>query len=139
MGAALMAVTDIPVLDLIKNKLKWHEARQRVLAENIANADMPGFKPRDLEPMQSRGSQRTAPPVHLSVTHTAHIVGQGLVAGGGGAAAKQAPSWETTPDGNAVVLEEQMMKLTENQMDHQAASTLYGRGMALLRTAIRSG
>lgn len=133
-----MSVTDIPVLSLIKDRLKWHEARQRVLAENIANADMPGFRPSDLEPMAPQDRRPMAAPVHLAVTHEAHLAASKL-GQQGGFANRESAGWETTPDGNAVVLEEQMMKLTENQMDHQTASTLYGRGIALLRTAVRSG
>ena len=38
----LMSMTDIPVLRAIKDKLKYHEARQKVLAENVSNADTPG-------------------------------------------------------------------------------------------------
>ena len=43
------------------------------------------------------------------------------------------------PKGNNVVLEEQMMKVTQNQMDYQAATTLYSRGLGLIRTALSKG
>ena len=43
-----MAVTDLPILSMLRTKMQWHQARQKLIAENVANADMPGFKPRDL-------------------------------------------------------------------------------------------
>ena len=38
--------------------------------------------------------------------------------------------------GNAVNLEDEMMKVAANQMDHQAAISLYSRSMGLFKTAI---
>ena len=43
-----MAVTDIPLVAMLKTRLHWHQTRQKLLAENVANADTPGFQPRDL-------------------------------------------------------------------------------------------
>jgi flagellar basal-body rod protein FlgB len=43
---------------------------------------------------------------------------------------------ETTPLGNAVVLEDEMLKVAQTQMDHQAATALYSRGLGLLKTAL---
>ena len=41
-----------------------------------------------------------------------------------------------TPDGNSVSLEDQMMKVTQNQMDYQMATSLYARSLGLLKTAL---
>jgi flagellar basal-body rod protein FlgB len=134
-----MAVTDIPVLDLIKTKLRWHQQRQAVLAENVANADMPGFVPRDLKPPEAAaGPGRSARPVEVKLTNAMHIAG---LAQGGAAPGKavEEAGWETTPNGNAVVLEEEMMKVAQNQMDFDAATTIYGRSLAILRSAVRQG
>ena len=43
--------------------------------------------------------------------------------------------FEITPSGNAVVLEEQMMQVTANQMDYQAVTTLYSKGLNMIRMA----
>jgi flagellar basal-body rod protein FlgB len=45
-------------------------------------------------------------------------------------------AFEVVPTGNAVTLEDEMMKVAANQMDFQAASALYARGLALIKTAI---
>jgi len=43
-----MSISDFPVLTALRTKMQWHQERQRVLSENVANSDMPNFKPRDL-------------------------------------------------------------------------------------------
>jgi flagellar basal-body rod protein FlgB len=45
-------------------------------------------------------------------------------------------NFEITPEGNGVTLEDEMMKVASNQMDYQAATTLYTRSMRLIKTAI---
>ena len=43
-----MAINDLPILSALRTKMQWHQERQRVLAENISNANTPNFRPRDL-------------------------------------------------------------------------------------------
>ena len=43
-----MSINDIPGLAALRTRMQWHQERQRVLAENVANSDTPGFKPKDL-------------------------------------------------------------------------------------------
>jgi flagellar basal-body rod protein FlgB len=45
---------------------------------------------------------------------------------------------EMTPNGNSVVLEEQMMKVAETQAEYQSAIEIYRKGINLLRIAVRS-
>jgi len=46
-----MAIADIPILSMLRGRLDWSQARQRVLAENVANSDTPRFHARDLAPL----------------------------------------------------------------------------------------
>jgi flagellar basal-body rod protein FlgB len=131
-----MSIGDIPVLSLLKSKMKWHQARQKILAQNVANANTPGYMAQDLKAMEVPPSGRARSPfaVTLERTNAAHISAPGDA--NARFETKTEPGWEITPSGNGVVLEEQMVKVTENQMDFQMASTLYARSLALLRTAI---
>ncbi|VAW11358.1 Flagellar basal-body rod protein FlgB [hydrothermal vent metagenome] len=131
-----MSIVDLPVFNLLKEKLNWHQTRQTLLAENVANADTPGFKPLDLAPLDPSDKGGGIRGVGMLATNRAHIVAS--MSGTGPFKEQTAASWETSPSANAVVLEEQMMKVTENQMDYQMATALYSRGLALLKTAIRS-
>jgi len=125
-----MAFSDIPILSTLKSKLKWHQARQTVLAQNIANANTPNYQPRDLK--------RVSMGVSAMKTNAGHLSMANFSIGGdvNGFKAEKSADWETTPNGNAVSLEDQMIKVTENQMEYQAATTLYSRSLGLLRLAV---
>ena len=56
--------------------------------------------------------------------------------GTGGFSTERTSKYDVKPAGNAVNLEDEMMKVAANQMDHQAAISLYSRSMGLLKTAI---
>ena len=45
-----MAIADIPILAMLRTRMQWQQQRQQVLAQNVANADTPGFQPEDLKP-----------------------------------------------------------------------------------------
>jgi flagellar basal-body rod protein FlgB len=130
-----MALSDIPILSMLRTKMEWHQARQKVLAENVANADSPKFRPHDL--VNPDFDHRSASPlmaVSLSRTEPTHIAG----AGGGNSAfrSRTAGGYEIRPTGNAVSLEDEMMKVAANQMDFQAATTLYTHSLNLIKTAL---
>lgn len=131
-----MAISDLPMLNALRTKMQWHQERQRVLSENVANSDTPRFRPHDLvEPkFDKSGNTLSGAPAGLSMVRTssAHIASSGgtqsFPQNGGG--------YETRPAGNAVNLEEQMMKVSSNQMDYAAAASLYSRSLGVLKTAI---
>lgn len=132
-----MAITDLPLFAALRTKMKWHEARQRVLAQNVANADTPNYRGYDLKPVDFRQENALRAPagVMAARTHPNHMAGHAVserLPFGAGAARR----FETTPNANTVVLEEEMMKVTANQLDYQTVSSLYGRGLGMLKTAL---
>ncbi len=135
-----MAISDLPLLGMLKTRMRWHQARQGVLAHNVANADTPGFRPSDLKPMSSGTNMRRSSIMTVATlrTHKNHLPGTPM-GQGSGFKNRETKGWETTPAGNAVVLEEQMMKVSANQFDFQMATTLYARSLGLLKTAIGRG
>jgi flagellar basal-body rod protein FlgB len=58
--------------------------------------------------------------------------------GGNVMATTKTPDSETTLDGNAVVVEEQMMKIAETRMDFETMVGLYQKSLGLLRLASRT-
>ncbi|MGI9412868.1 MAG: flagellar basal body rod protein FlgB [Hyphomicrobiales bacterium] len=136
-----MSLTDLPVLDALRTKMKWHQTRQRVLAENVANADSPDYRARELKPPEFTSMLRAQAPgvVSTRVTDAQHIEVAGRGDGPPRFRTDQQDNFETTPSGNSVVLEEQMMKVAANQMDYQAATTLYSKSINLLRMALGQG
>jgi flagellar basal-body rod protein FlgB len=129
-----MAITDIPILAMLRTRLEWAQARQRVLAENVANADTPDFKPHDLAPLKfaapNEAASASVAAVSLETTEPGHI--------GGSASpfSEDKGSYQVHPTGNAVNIEEEMMKVAANQMDYEAASAVYTRSLNLLKMAL---
>jgi len=133
-----MAINDLPVLSALRTKMQWHQERQRVLAENIANSDTPNFRPRDLvEPkfdrsgaVSANGPMGTLPMMRTTAGH--------MVMAGSGPNFPQdrKGGYETRPAGNSVNLEDEMLKVSANQMDYAAVTSLYSRSLNLIKTAI---
>ena len=126
-----MAITDLSLVSMLKSRLHWHQARQKVLAENVANANTPGFKPMELkEPDMAKGPG--AGGIGLQQTSPLHLaVGPGSY----GAATEKGQRFETRPSGNAVSLEDEMLKVASNQSDYQLATSLYQKSLSMLRIA----
>ena len=135
-----MAIADIPILSMLRTRMQWAQERQRVLAENIANADTPKFRALDLAPLkfdtqqQSPGSGPPPTSVSLVRTESGHIAGIGQ--DDSPFRSKDEAGYEVRPTGNSVNLEQEMMKVAANQMDYQAVTALYTRSLGLLKTAL---
>ena len=137
-------IHDLTTFSALKNRMRFLQARQKLLAENVANADTPGYKPKDIREVgvdpASRGSdaaRRMASAAYgsgvaLAATSPGHITRS---AGGGGGDTKGA-SFETRPSGNAVNLEDEMLKVSQNHIDFQTAANIYQRGIATLKIAL---
>ncbi len=135
-----MSISDFPVLSALRTRMQWHQSRQAVLSENVSNADTPNFKPRDLvEPKFDASGAQTGAMGSLAMTRTS----ASHIASAGGASrsfdVNGKVGFETKPAGNAVSLEEEMMKVSANQMDYAAVASLYSKSLHLLKTAIGKG
>ena len=112
--------------------------RQRVLAENVANSDTPKYRAHDLAPLKFEDPPLAGPStvsaVSLTRTADSHIAGVGLSESPFRAANTR--DFEVRPAGNAVNLEDEMMKVAANQMDFQTATALYTRSLNLIKTAL---
>jgi flagellar basal-body rod protein FlgB len=128
-----MPISQIPIFAMLRTRMQWHQERQQLLSENVANVDTPKFKPRDLAPPQLDRVQTAS--VALAQTSTGHIAGSDAN-GPGQFQIDRRGQFEVRPAGNAVSLEDEMIKVASNQMDFQAATALYTRGLGLIKTAI---
>lgn len=141
-----MDLSNLSLFKLMHSKMNWLTQRQEVLSENVANADTPGYKPRDVVSFDFKSALRESHSggVRMAQTDPAHF-------GGEGTATRRASDWatrqlkdrksyETSPSGNSVVLEEQMIKVAETAMDYQTISNLYRKHVGMIKTALgRSG
>jgi flagellar basal-body rod protein FlgB len=124
-----MPITDIPILSMLRTRMQWHQERQRVLAENVANADTPNYRARDVAPPNFEQALQSS--LTLATTNPQHIG-----AGGGSQFAEDDPHYEVRPRGNSVSHESEMLKLAGNQMDYDAAASLYSHSLALIKMAV---
>jgi flagellar basal-body rod protein FlgB len=125
-----MALTDFPIFSMLRTRMDWAQARQRVLSENVANADTPNYRPHDLvAPKFAPATDSTpvgVPPVILARTDAGHL--PAFAAGN--------PAFRSVGTGGVVNLEQEMMKVAGNTMDFQAVSALYTRSLNLLKVAL---
>lgn len=131
-----MGLMDMPAFTALTDKMRWHQTRQGLLAENVANAETPGYRGRDLA--QFDLADQAGAFSSASVTTTATQPMHFSVGGGDGGAfgAQRMANFEVTPEGNGVTLEDEMMKVTTNLMDYQAATSIYQKSIKLLKTAL---
>lgn len=136
-----MSLDDIPLFGMLRSRLGYLNQRQKVVAQNIANSDTPGYRPEDLTAFSFKAHlANQAGPVRPSAIggSAPHMLKVTTSSGGAPVKATPAPDSETTLDGNQVVLEEQMMKLTDARMNYDAAIGFYQKSLSLLRMAARA-
>ncbi|HJS85209.1 MAG TPA: flagellar basal body protein [Acetobacteraceae bacterium] len=127
-----MDPTRIALFDLAERRLAWTERRQAVLAQNIANADTPGWRPRDVAPFAARVDQAGA---GLARTDPRHLVGTSDTSG----LAKPIRPTGHQPDGNAVSLDQELTKVADTDTTQSLVSAIYHTYLGLFRTAIGQG
>lgn len=110
--------------------MQWHQERQRVLADNVANAETPNFQPHDLA--EPKFPDQALPPLTLLRTSPGHQADLEAT----GTFARTDSAFQVRPTGNAVSLEDEMMKVADNQINFQAASALYSKSLGLIKIAV---
>ncbi len=106
---------ELPDLLRLSGALARHAAaRQQIAAENIANADTPGYRARDLPGFEE-------------------VVAR---LGTGSLRAQIDRSVPVSPNGNAVSLETEMLRLADIRQDHDLALGVYRSALDILRTGL---
>jgi len=129
-----MAITDLALFSMLRTRMHWGQERQRVLAENVANADTPSYRPRDLTPPKFDRTQPVLSQLQLARTEPSHIAPIADTASRFGTT--RVGGYDVRPTGNAVNLEDEMIKVAANQMDFQQVATLYTRSLSLIKAAV---
>ncbi len=133
-----MDISDIGLFRLAERRLAWSDQRQQVLAQNVANANTPGYQPRDLAPfaqslMQASFAVASAP----AQTEPGHMAGT---------ISPNAAMLDTSrrpdaraPDGNAVSLQDELTKVAETDNLHEFTLNLYHTYLGMFSTALGKG
>lgn len=131
-----MDLTDLPVFGALNRRMKWLNKRQALLAENVSNANTPGYRARDLKAQDFRELVlNETNRVSMRQTAGGHVAGT-LEKGSRGSDTKQQEDYEILLSGNSVNLEEEMVKVAETQIEYQSVTGLYRKQMGLLKIAL---
>jgi flagellar basal-body rod protein FlgB len=133
-----MDLFNIPLFHRLTERMNWLGAREKVIATNIANSDTPAYQPKDVVPLDFGDHLKKLAAVEPQRTNPKHIAGT-IPPADPVDSKKQKKTYETAPAGNSVVLEEQMMKLSQTQADYSQIVNLYKKHMDMLKTAIGRG
>ncbi|MEO9526886.1 flagellar basal body rod protein FlgB [Roseibium sp.] len=118
---------------LVSNSNDWLSVRQATIAENIANANTPGFRAQDLEPFTSMISKTQ---LAMSATHGSHL-GQATEAARA-AEVEKADSWSVSHSGNSVSIEQELVKAGEVARDHSLNASIAKSFHRMYLAAVKS-
>lgn len=145
-----MSLDGLTLFRGMNGKMNWLSQRQIVTSTNIANADTPDYRPRDIEGFSFKDAVKTNRNKLFTPTGSAlkggiaqsasnHITDSKLKEFADVDAKRQRKTYQVAPSGNAVVIEEQMMRASKTAMEYQAVSNLYKKHFSMLMTSIGRG
>jgi flagellar basal-body rod protein FlgB len=129
-----MELQDLPLLTMLRQRMTWLNQRQDLLAQNVANSDTPRYVARDLKPLDFDQLVGGAQGTNMMTTNSRHIAISS--SRNGKFEDHETPDQEFNPNGNAVSLEVEMIKVSDTQAQFQAAANLYSKAMTMMKTAI---
>ncbi len=127
------------LLSALAQRMDWLGQRQHVLSNNIANADTPKFKARDLDEAAFLRAltREMGQPLRPTATHGAHMTNASLESRSGAKTGELRGTYESSPTGNSVVLEEQLILMNQVQADHNMMTRLYKKQVDMIKMALR--
>ena len=133
-----MDLNNLKLFKMAMTRMDWASQRQRVLSQNISNADTPLYRPKDINALNFKQVLRgeMAPHVQVAMTNPNHLKGtipeQDKFRDIG-----QRKTFEASPDGNQVVVEEQMQKVSDTRGAYDTAVTLMQANLKMLSIAVK--
>ena len=129
----------ISLMSALRSRMGWLSDRQKVVSQNVANASTPGYKPKDLVAQDFAAMVKGQDAPMIPTIRLADGTPLTLPdATSHGSKTVKSPDSETTMDGNSVVLEEQMLKMSESRQNFEAAVGFYEKSMNMIRMAAKA-
>jgi len=138
-----MTIQNIPLFFAMGSKMNYLDQRQEVLSHNIANADTPGYRARELSEidfgrvLDHVNQSNKVRNVRLETTQAGHMPPPNELEDARNQ--KQRITYEVAPAGNAVIIEEQMVKANQNTIDYNLLTNLMRKNVGMIRTALGRG
>lgn len=120
---------ELPIFRLAGGMAHHAGARQAVIAQNIAHADTPGYRARDLPEFSKLVSQ---PRPQMAITRSGHLGRPATLDG----RPTERQNGDMKPNGNTVVLEAEMQASVQASQHHRRALTIYKSALGILRSAL---
>ncbi len=121
-----MDLNKISVMGMLQNKMRYSAARQNVISQNVANADVPGYGRRDISQPDFSNMVKSSM-LQLSTTNSGHIQGN------------KTSILPTSNTGEEVELDMEAIELMKNSSEFSKASTTYKKMIALMKEAVDGG
>ncbi|WP_339855360.1 hypothetical protein [uncultured Nisaea sp.] len=134
-----MSINNLTLMNMAQHKLNWLSERQSVLAQNVANADSPSYRSQDLKPINFKREVEQVTKLPVAVTEGNHMTGTTPRNDFRIDKASYKDVYEASPNGNGVVLEEQMIAVQDTKLQYDLALNLYSKQVGMFRTALGSG
>lgn len=132
-----MTTENITLFKAMGAKMHYLNERQRIISQNIANSDTNGYKPQDLKSVDFGRVLRNVTHSHdvqVETTNNMHLPMPNAI--NDPQSAKQRKTYDVEPDGNAVVMEEQLFKANQTNMDYSLMTNLYQKNLNMIRTSL---
>jgi len=134
----------IALLNGLTQKMNFLQTRQRILSQNISNADNPGYAAMDLKKpdfaktlgmsaVTGVGSGQAISMTTTSPLHSSHI----QLLGRAEAGERIRQPYEITKTKNSVNLEEQVMSASQTASDYQLVTNIYNKNIDMMNAAIK--
>lgn len=135
-----MDLNSLKLFKMALTRMDWAAQRQKVLAQNISNADTPDYRPKDLKEINFKDVLKGQMDVRVPVARTdaRHLKGT-IPEAEPFRESGVRKTFEESPDGNQVVIEEQMQKVSSTRSDYNTAVQLMQTHMKMLRIAVKGG
>ena len=124
---------NLDVLRLAKALAQHASQRQSLIAQNVANADTPGFRALDISEFSEAYGATGPRAMALRTTRPGHMSGPPST--GTHRVTDDAPVGAESPNGNTVSLEDQMIRSVETRQAHDLAMGVYSKTLDILRLA----
>ena len=121
----------LEVFQMAQSMARQASLRQGAIAANIANADTPGYRERDVAPFAE--SYRTEHRDAMKATRSGHLGADGSYRV---AVAENRDAQTASPDGNGVSIEDEMVKAVDVKRQHDLALAIYKSSLTVLRTSL---
>jgi flagellar basal-body rod protein FlgB len=131
----LLVFEELNVIRMASSMARHASARHRVIAENVANADTPGYRARDIRGFSSYVNERFTP----------HATRAGHAATAAPVTARYRPeivldeALDASGNGNSVSIERELLKAVEAQGQHSRATAIYSTVRDIMRLSLGRG